>query len=80
MRPVASLCLLYSMKVSDDYLAGSPSTHRLGMIPGGLFVAHVPMPKKAISKLPPTILKIIVDNLAPHTFSLIGDLCHYTAR
>jgi hypothetical protein len=80
MRPIAPFCLLDSVQVSDDHLIGTAPTHGFSMVSDSLFVDHVPMTKERVSKLPPAVLEIIVNHLAPHTFGLIGDLTHHTAR
>jgi hypothetical protein len=66
--------------MSDHYLGSSPAAHSLCVVPDSLFIDHVAMTKERISKLAPAVLKIVVDHLAPHTLSLIGDLAHHAAR
>jgi hypothetical protein len=80
MRPVAPFSLHHPVQVSDDHLIGTAPTHSLSMVSNCGFVDHVPMTKQAVTKLAPAVLEIIVDHLAPHTFGLISDLAHYTAR
>jgi hypothetical protein len=47
------------------------------MISHGLLIDHIPMAQQAVSNLPPSVLEVIVHNLAFHSLSLVLNLTHH---
>jgi hypothetical protein len=81
MRPITPLGLRHPVQVRYNYLSRSAwATYGFCVISYGSLIVHITMAQQAVPNLPPTVLKIVINHLAPHTPRLIGNLTHHTAR